>query len=97
MVGEGVSARLLAGAGAVLRREGLVRALDLCAATIEHPHDSEARCLLVVAKARLHVTPPERFATVLVSDLAGCKTLAQLAKSGKRQPHTEHARSIVIA
>ena len=31
MVGEGVSARLLAGAGAVLRREGLVRALDLAA------------------------------------------------------------------
>ena len=29
MVGEGVSARLLAGAGAVLRREGLVRALDV--------------------------------------------------------------------
>ena len=31
MVGEGVSARLLAGAGAVLRREGLVRALDAAA------------------------------------------------------------------
>ena len=38
MVGEGVSARLLAGAGAVLRREGLVRALDLAArGPLGHP------------------------------------------------------------